>query len=119
MSTITFNVPNNIDLTELTKALGSVGIFPDELSPNEADEQLIPLDVAIADALPDMTWQEIIGAKLKTVRQEAKLTQKELAELVGDVGSNISAMEHGKRSISKSMAQKLGNALNVTYHTFL
>jgi transcriptional regulator with XRE-family HTH domain len=66
-----------------------------------------------------MTKQEIIGGLLKTARENTKLTQNKLAELVGENKANISAMERGKRSISKKMAQKLAKALNVPYHTFL
>lgn len=113
MTSITFNVPDNIDIKVLTSALESVGIIP------EQENGFVPLDIAIKDAFPDMTPQEIIGGMLNVARQDAKFTQKALADLVGENKANISAMERGKRPISKVMAKKLGKALNVPYHTFL
>jgi DNA-binding XRE family transcriptional regulator len=117
MTAITFNVPDSINVTELTKALMAFGIVPDidELD----DDATVPYEIAMAMAFPDMTPQELAGSKLKITRQEAKLTQKKLAEMVGEDAANISAMERGKRAISRKMANKLAKALNVTYLMFL
>lgn len=46
-------------------------------------------------------------------------TQQELAERLGMKQQHISEMENGKRPISKAMAKRLGEALNVGYKVFL
>ena len=111
MTSITFNVPDTIDLNALTTALKSVGIKP--------ENEMVPLDIAIKDAFPDMTSREITGGLLKAARENAKLTQTKLADLIGENKANLSAMERGKRPISKKMAQKLAKSLGVPYHIFL
>jgi DNA-binding XRE family transcriptional regulator len=112
MTSITFNVPDSVDINALISALENAGIR------SEQENGMIPLDAAIRDAFPDMTKREIIGGMLKAARENTKLTQSKLGEMVDENKSNISAMERGKRSISKKMAQKLAKALNVPYHIF-
>ena len=50
---------------------------------------------------------------LQEVRVRAGLTQKELAIRVGCAQSEISRIEHGKRSISVDRLQQLATALDV------
>ena len=115
MSSIIINLPDSVDIKALIKAFEKIGINPEYCE----EKNLVPLDTAIKKAFPDKTIQEIIGGMLKVSREDAKLTQKALADIISEDKSNISAMERGKRPISKKMAQKLGKALNVPYHTFL
>jgi len=59
------------------------------------------------------------GLMLKGARLKAQFTQKELAEKLGIHTHHISEMEHGKRTIGKSMARKLAQILEVDYKLFL
>lgn len=52
-------------------------------------------------------------------RHKAGFTQKELAQNIGVLPHHISEMEHGKRSIGKKMAQKLGKIFYVDYRVLL
>ncbi|WP_319780815.1 helix-turn-helix transcriptional regulator [Maridesulfovibrio sp.] len=47
------------------------------------------------------------------------MTQVELATATGIHKNNISEMERGVRPITLEMAKKLGEALNISYKTFL
>jgi ribosome-binding protein aMBF1 (putative translation factor) len=62
---------------------------------------------------------EIPGITLRGARTKEAMTQKELSEKAGIPQGHISAMENGKRMIGKRIAQKLGNALDVSYKVFL
>lgn len=62
---------------------------------------------------------EIPGIALRGARYREGLTQKELSALTGVPQRHISEMESAKRSISKAMAKRLGEALNVGYKVFL
>lgn len=60
-----------------------------------------------------------LGIMLKDARQEAKITQKELAEKVGTKKSYISRIEKGKSDIQISTFQRLietglGRQLNIS-----
>lgn len=59
------------------------------------------------------------GVYLRGIRLREDLTQEGLARLTGITRSNISAMEHGKRSIGKETAKKLAAVLNCDYRRFL
>lgn len=59
------------------------------------------------------------GAMLRAGRFKAGLTQKQLAEMLEILPHHISEMEHGKRAISKKMAQKLGKIFDLDYRIFL
>lgn len=59
------------------------------------------------------------GLYLKGLRLREGFTQKHLGELIGVSQNNISAMEHGTRSIGKDMAQRLGAIFKVKYQRFL
>ena len=56
---------------------------------------------------------------LKTLRQHAKLSQKDCAERLGIQQYNLSRLETGRRAISKAMAKKLGQVFNMNYRAFL
>ena len=60
-----------------------------------------------------------IGAMVRAGRFKAGLTQRELAEQLKILPHHVSEMEHGKRPVSKKMAQKLGKIFNLDYRVFL
>jgi DNA-binding XRE family transcriptional regulator len=59
------------------------------------------------------------GLYLKGLRLREGYTQAQLGELVGVSQNNISAMEHGKRSIGKEIALRLAQVFKVNYQFFL
>lgn len=60
-----------------------------------------------------------VGVVIRGSRFKEGLTQKQLAELISVKPHHISEMEHGKRSVGKTMAQRLGKVFNVDYRIFL
>lgn len=54
---------------------------------------------------------DTIGTKIAHAREEARLTQSELAEKLGTTQSAIARMESGKQNISTEMLRKIGVAL--------
>ncbi len=59
------------------------------------------------------------GVCLQGARFKEGLSQVELAEKLGTIQANISAMEHGKRPIGKVMAKRLSKVLHIDYRLFL
>ena len=59
------------------------------------------------------------GSTLKRYRKRAEMSQTELAEKLGMVKQNISAMEKGKRGISKATAHKLAEIFHVSPARFI
>jgi DNA-binding XRE family transcriptional regulator len=59
------------------------------------------------------------GLYLRGLRLREGFTQSELGKLIGVKQNNISAMEHGKRTIGKYMAKKLAEILKTDYRRFL
>lgn len=55
----------------------------------------------------------MIGEKIKEVRKEKELTQRELAERLGTTPQNIAQYETGKRNPKRETLQKIAQALNV------
>jgi len=53
-----------------------------------------------------------IGAKIAAVRENARLTQTELAEKIGTTQSAIARIETGKQNVSTDMVRKISRALN-------
>lgn len=60
-----------------------------------------------------------VGLVIRGSRFKEGLTQKQLAELLGIKPHHVSEMEHGKRSVGKVMAQRLGKVFKVDYRIFL
>jgi ribosome-binding protein aMBF1 (putative translation factor) len=54
-----------------------------------------------------------IGNLLEATRLRAGLTQKQLAEKIGIRQNMLSDYEKGKRKLTRSMAQRLANELNI------
>lgn len=59
------------------------------------------------------------GLYLKGLRLRDGFTQAELGSLIGISPNNISAMERGRRSIGKRIAQRLSQVFKVHYNRFL
>ena len=59
------------------------------------------------------------GQRLKKFRQERRLTQKHLAELLGTTQARISDMEQGIRPIPPESAVRLGEAFGVSARHFI
>ena len=59
------------------------------------------------------------GKYLRIYRENAGLTQKQLAEKSGVYHTHISAMEHGKRAIGVISAKKLAGILGCNYRRLL
>jgi len=59
------------------------------------------------------------GLYLQGLRLREGYTQAQLGELIGVTQNNISAMEHGRRSIGKALAQRLAQVFGVRYQRFL
>ncbi len=71
------------------------------------------------DAFPEDSEKQLIGKVLAGARYREGLTQVQLAERTGIPQRHISEMEHGKRTIGREMARRLGKALNIGYKVFL
>jgi DNA-binding XRE family transcriptional regulator len=80
-------------------------------SMEEYDDRLY----SIEEVFPDFN----IGHALRGLRSRERLTQKQLAEMIGAKPSHISEMENGKRPIGKEMAKRLARALRTEYKVFL
>ena len=59
------------------------------------------------------------GSTLKQYRQRSEMSQTELAQKLGMVKQNISAMENGTRDISKATAHKLAEIFQVSPGRFI
>lgn len=78
---------------------------------NNKGEELLSITEVFPEANPAMVLRGFRGKK--------EWTQQELAEKLGTTQNSISEMESGKRSISKSMAERLGKVFSVPYKAFL
>ncbi|SLM29217.1 conserved hypothetical protein [Desulfamplus magnetovallimortis] len=62
-------------------------------------------------------WKEMqsnrTGNLLVAARLKAGLTQKQVADIVGIRQSMVSEYEHGKRRLTRDMAEKISSALNI------
>lgn len=66
----------------------------------------------------DKEINKYVGMKIKEFRKEKKLTQKELADLVGIKNSAISNYEQGVRIPKRDFLFKVANSLNVSIDEF-
>jgi len=71
------------------------------------------------EAYPECSEHQLIGKALAGTRYRERLTQTQLAEMIGIPQRHISEMESGKRPIGKEMAKRLGKVLNISYKVFL
>lgn len=63
--------------------------------------------------------QKIIGEKIKKIRKENKITQTELANLIGKTPSSIQKYEYGLTSIPLEVLEKISNVLKKPLNFFL
>jgi len=90
---------------------------PQDLLPQveRALQEVVEPTYSIEEMFPDLGP----GDALAGARTMQGLTQRQLAERVGCLHTNISEMERGKRTISLEMARRLGKALDFSYKVFL
>jgi DNA-binding XRE family transcriptional regulator len=93
------------DIRKLVIALGGVE------EPVEAADAPVLWEEAFPDTHP--------GMALHGLRVREGLTQKVLAEKLGEKQSHISAMEKGTRSIGKTLAKKIADIFGADYRSFL
>jgi DNA-binding XRE family transcriptional regulator len=94
--------------------IGSPGSKPKKETPrmvNEYGEELLTADEVFPEAHPSMT--------LKGFRLRDEMNQRELAKLLGIPQPRVSALETGKRQISREMAKRLGEIFEIPYKVFL
>ena len=59
-----------------------------------------------------------IGEKIKSLREEKELTQKELSDRAGCAITTLSRLEHGSRNPKLQTVIKIATALQVDYYYF-
>ncbi len=88
----------------------------------EIEENFIIADQAFSDLLEKFGGEQAYrhaALIIKTAREQAKITQKKLAELLKTEQSYISKIEHAKIPVGKKLAQKLGKIFNKNYKIFI
>lgn len=63
-------------------------------------------------------WMDYVGKKIRNRREEAGLTQGQLAEKSGLPQSHISRLENSVHSPSRSTLEKIANALQISVAEF-
>jgi len=71
------------------------------------------------NAFPEYSDAMIASISLKETRKMAEKTQQQLSQMTGIPQRHISEIENGKRTISKEIAEKFAEALEVDYRIFL
>lgn len=88
-----------------------------ELEPHRVrDESVLTFDQffgPLSKNLPE--W----ACNLRGLRYRENLSQVEFAKGIGISQSNLSAMENGKRSIGKQIANRIATRFNIDYRYFL
>lgn len=76
--------------------------------------------VSAMEALGEFVEMEKLpGITLRVHRENANLTQKDLAEKLGVKQHHISEMEHSKRPVGKELAKKIAAVLHTGYREYL
>lgn len=65
-----------------------------------------------------MKIDEIKGLNLRRLRKRANLTQQQVGEFINDSEGNVSAMEHGKRTLTDRKIEILCEKLNCEHFEF-
>jgi len=65
-----------------------------------------------------MDIREIIGQRIKAIREEKELSQKDIAYAADLDRSYIASVENGKRNISIVNIEKIAHALKVSVRVF-
>jgi len=98
----------------LKKAIPGVSIT---LEPDFEDDDFVkPGDIPWFREIKN-NWHP--GETIRIRRENAGMTQAELAEKARIPFTNISAIENGKRSVGPRTAKKLAAALDIDYHELL
>jgi len=82
-----------------------------KVSWKEVEKELLE-DPKVAKECANLEAEYQIIRQLITLRKEKKLTQKELAELIGDKQSNISRLESGNYNPTLAKLKKIADCLN-------
>jgi len=75
-------------------------------------KKIINKDPELLRELKNLEAEYQIISQIITLRKEKKLTQKELAELIGDKQSNISRLESGNYNPTLAKLKKIAGCLN-------
>lgn len=75
-------------------------------------KKIINKDPEVLEELKNLELEYQIKSQIITLRKEKKLTQKELAELIGDKQSNISRLESGNYNPTLAKLKKIAGCLN-------
>jgi len=75
-------------------------------------KKIINKDPEVLEELKNLELEYQIKSQIITLRKEKKLTQKELAELIGDKQSNISRLESGNYNPTLAKLKKIADCLN-------
>jgi DNA-binding XRE family transcriptional regulator len=103
-------------ISRLKKEYGRYFILKKDICPGE-DEFV---DVFKTEWFSDVDSKITPGESLRIYRENAGLSQVELGKLLGNVPrQNVSAMEKGRRGISKEIAKKLSSILKVPVGRFV
>lgn len=82
-----------------------------KVSWKEVEKELLE-DPEVAKECANLEVGYQIISQIITLRKEKKLTQKELAELIGDKQSNISRLESGNYNPTLAKLKKIADCLN-------
>ena len=88
-----------------------VVILMKKVSWKEVEKELLE-DPEVAKECANLEPEYQIVRQLITLRKEKKLTQKELAELIGDKQSNISRLESGNYNPTLAKLKKIADCLD-------
>ncbi|MBA7571428.1 hypothetical protein ES708_13191 [subsurface metagenome] len=88
-----------------------VVIIMKKVSWKKVEKELLE-DPEVAKECANLEAEYQIIRQLITLRKEKKLTQKELAKLIGDKQSNISRLESGNYNPTLSKLKKIADCLN-------
>ena len=65
-----------------------------------------------------MDIKQKIGARIKAIREQKELSQKDVAYAADLDRSYIASIENGKRNVSIVNIEKIANALRISIRTF-
>lgn len=101
-------------VTVLRKAIPGVSITPD---PNEEPEEFV--DVFETEWYKSIKATHHAGITVRTMRENAGMTQADLSEKSGVSIPNISMIENGKRVVGPRTARKLAAVFDLDFRRLL
>lgn len=109
-----------LELTKTPRTNGMVSLTV-VIPAGRADAVARAIEEAVADSVraEEVFPDSNPGTVLRGARGLREMTQAELAARVGVRASHISDMERGRRPIGKTMAKKLGEALEYPWKALL